>query len=373
MKNSKKIMLIALLALQAVIYTNDDSRTWSQFLNQHKYKIAAGIAIAGVGTAAMLYSDEFMKLFYSMSPTEQEQVKNQVEQSIDNNEQQIEVKLADVQKNIAELENATEDNKHSAAQEKMTAQKLQEIAQLEKQIEQKRTWSQWFTQSRTIDKQKTLDDKLMSAVMDNNIDSLKVALFEGANPNKVEKVSGILWNSTITPLEAAIRQNHGEELRLLLANGATTDGLNDQDKVTLDFMLHKDDPKFMNKMHPVEIRTGWINEQNNQEGDELDRFLAPFIERYKRNNGQYNPEDYRNKENDLGYQIVKRTLVDTPKYNYWGQASLLDDDEKVAKLVIAVKERVNNKNMLQHFLGGNYNQSILNGKAHIGKDFQPQP
>ncbi len=341
MKNSKKLMLITLLAMQTMTYTKDDettpekptdksSRTWQQAIYANRYNIFGSAAIAALIGLGYTFQSDFATWFNQLPPEKQAQATKIVETSMQENLQKIEQKQEMIAEKTAESEKTTEHKKHTP------------------QINNAH--------------QKDLDDKLISAVYDNNIDSLKVALYEGANPNSVKKVSGIFWNSKITPLEAAVRQNHREELQLLLAHGAKTDGLNDQDAATLNFMLHKNDPKFMNKIHPIEVRGGVSAEQNSQDGDELDRFLAPFIEDYKKNKGQHNPKNFGNKEKDLGYQIVKKAWITSNK------RSVLDDNQKVDKLVIEIKERLNDKDMLDYFLGGNYNQTILNAKAHISRE-----
>lgn len=100
MKRSKKIMLVALLAIQAVAHTKDNKRTWVEFLDQNKYNIGAGLVVAGAGTAAYLYSDEFIKLFNNMSPAEQNEVRIKLEEQV----VQQEITIAQKQEEIAQRE-----------------------------------------------------------------------------------------------------------------------------------------------------------------------------------------------------------------------------------------------------------------------------
>ncbi|MDP3787881.1 MAG: hypothetical protein Q8Q60_01020 [Candidatus Chromulinivorax sp.] len=350
MKNSKKIMLIALLAMQTMTHTKDDqttpekstdtsSRTWQQAIYANRYNIFGSAAIAALIALGYTFQSDFATWFNQLPPEKQAQATKIVETSMQENLKKIEQKQEMIAEQTSELEKITERKKHS-------------------------------TQANNAH-QKDLDDKLISAVYDNNIDSLKVALYEGANPNSVKKVSGIFWNSKITPLEAAVRQNHGEELQLLLAHGATTDGLNDQDKATLNFMLHKNDPKFMNMIHPIEIRGGVSAEQNSQEGDELDRFLAPFIKKYKENKGEHfssASDSETQKKEDLAYQIVKKVLIETPKPSYWGRYYPLDEDDRIAKFKIAAVERLHENGINAKYFLGNDIQSILNAKIHVSRD-----
>ncbi len=149
-------MLTALLAIQATAHAKDEPkkepRTWGQAAWDNRYNIAGGAAVAGAGVAGYVFRNELMDIYNNMSPAQQEQVKADVQESINNDLQVIAEKQAVVAEQTAELKGMTEVKKHTAAEQKdiaqkeaMVVQKLQETAKIEKQINNKQGWWEWLT------------------------------------------------------------------------------------------------------------------------------------------------------------------------------------------------------------------------------------
>lgn len=132
-------MMTALLAIQATAHTKDEPekeepRTWGQFLDENKWNIAGGAAVAGAGILGYAFRNELMEAFNSMSPAQKEEVKIEIEQSIEQTEQVIEEKQEEVAEQLAEIKEMTESGKHGNKHNKQVAQKEETVAQTEQEI-----------------------------------------------------------------------------------------------------------------------------------------------------------------------------------------------------------------------------------------------
>lgn len=181
MKKSKinLLLITALLAVQATTHTKDEPkkepRTWSQAAWDNRYGIAAGTAAVGIGALGYAYQNELMEIYSSMSPAKQEEMKSEVEKSIEQTEQVIEEKQEEIQKELDQVKkmnksgkHSTAHNKHIAKKEEAIAEKQDEVAQLEQQVIKKAGFIGWITGqnsyqeyrnqvSRDIDEQAALD------------------------------------------------------------------------------------------------------------------------------------------------------------------------------------------------------------------------
>lgn len=155
MKQFKTSMLLVamLMTIQTAIHADasnmqspadNTERTWKDFLNQYKYHIAGAAAVGGAITLGYIYQDEFKDWFASLSPQKQEEITAEIQETAQQDAQDVQNIQEDVSEQLAQDQDAIDNQDASATTTKEIATAEAAIVEQLEEMKEKQQELSWF-------------------------------------------------------------------------------------------------------------------------------------------------------------------------------------------------------------------------------------